>query len=883
MSKLLRTVFFDKHEKLGAKIVEFGGWEMPIQYSGGIVQEHLATRKGAGLFDVSHMGRFIFRGKGALAFLQHALTNNAAALLPGEAQYTIIPNAEGGAVDDSYLYRFFEDEFLLVVNASNRIKDWDHFQSILPEFPDVELIDRTMDLAMLSLQGPLSKDILLELIDSGSLPEPMRNCLSQVTIGGADILIARTGYTGEPVCFELFIKRDDALMIWDLLIEKGATPIALGARDTLRLEAGLPLYGHEFGIDQTGREIPIFAAGLANVAVSFSPLKGDFIGKAELKKQWEARKLIRKEGDFSRLEDLPRMIMPVAIAGRGIARAGDKVFIGEKEVGYMTSGTMVPKWKWVGEGLESRLIDEKEMRAIGLALLENNLRKGDRIEVELRGKRTEGVIVPYHMRGEAPPYARPIQYDHLFHEKAAAVQTAAPPEIKDLIKKSIANTVWRQRECVNLIPSEMTESRLVRLLSIMDPSGRYAEHKALKAFEETEIFYYQGADFIGWVEELLEAELRLYLGCREVETKVISGQMANAAVFSAMVHRINFGDRKREPRRMRRVMNHHIMKGGHLSSQPMGALRDFVARDPETEKPAVVNFPVLPDNQYRIDVAACRDIIANYQPELIILGKSVILYREPVAEIRALVDELSPESVIMYDMAHVLGLIGPYFQQPFQEGAEFVTGSTHKTFFGTQRGIVAANYSRDDYRWPLWEALQSRVFPGSVSNHHLGTMLGLLMATYEMNHFKDEYQPRVIANAKMFAKALADSGLDVAGDPALGYTETHQVVINVGYSKGPEIAKRLEDNNIIVNYQGRPQDEGFSAAGGLRLGVSEMTRFGMEETDFQELAGLIHDIVIKSKDLKEEVKSFRSRFLEMRYCFSEDEFDPLIEKLHRLI
>jgi len=212
-----------------------------------------------------------------------------------------------------------------------------------------------------------------------------------------------------------------------------------------------------------------------------------------------------------------------------------------------------------------------------------------------------------------------------------------------------------------------------------------------------------------------------------------------------------------------------------------------------------------------------------------------------------------------------------------------VTGSTHKTFFGTQRGVVAANYTRDDYRWPLWEALRSRTFPGSVSNHHLGTMLGLLMAAYEMNHFKDNYQPKVIANAKAFAKALSETGMDVAGDPALGYTETHQVVLNVGSGKGPEIARRLEENNIIVNYQGRPQDEGFSAAGGLRLGVSEMTRFGMEVDDFEELAGLIHDIVVEGKDLKEEVKSFRSRFLEMRYCFSEKEFAPLIEKLHGLI
>jgi len=195
MNQLRRTIFYDKHVRLGAKIVEFGGWEMPIQYPGGIVQEHLATRKGAGLFDVSHMGRFIFRGEGILAFLQHVLTNNAAALLPGESQYTIIPNTAGGAVDDTYLYRFFEDSYLLVVNAANRIKDWDHFQTILPKFAGVEMTDETENLAMLSLQGPLSKEILNGIIESGRLPEPVRNSLSRVTIAGADILVARTGYT----------------------------------------------------------------------------------------------------------------------------------------------------------------------------------------------------------------------------------------------------------------------------------------------------------------------------------------------------------------------------------------------------------------------------------------------------------------------------------------------------------------------------------------------------------------------------------------------------------------------------------------------------------------------------------------------------------------
>ena len=177
-------------------------------------------------------------------------------------------------------------------------------------------------------------------------------------------------------------------------------------------------------------------------------------------------------------------------------------------------------------------------------------------------------------------------------------------------------------------------------------------------------------------------------------------------------------------------MNNHIIKGGHLSAQPMGALRDFVMRDPKREKPAVVNFPVLADNPYKIDMKETRNLIIEHRPELIILGKSMIIHREPVAEIRAIIDELSLDCMLMYDMAHVLGLIGPYFQQPFKEGADIVTGSTHKTYYGTQRGIIAVNYTEDDLRYQFWEAIQRRSFPGSMSNHHLGTMVGLLLAAY---------------------------------------------------------------------------------------------------------------------------------------------------------
>jgi aminomethyltransferase len=268
---------------------------------------------------------------------------------------------------------------------------------------------------------------------------------------------------------------------------------------------------------------------------------------------------------------------------------------------------------------------------------------------------------------------------------------------------------------------------------------------------------------------------------------------------------------------------------------------------------------------------------------MIIFGKSMVLHREPVAEICRFIDEQDMRIVVVYDMAHVLGLVGPYFQEPFKEGADLVTGSTHKTFFGTQRGIVGSPFLEHEERYDLWEAVQRRAFPGSTSNHHLGTLLGLLMAAYEMNHFKNLYQPKVISNAKAFARALKDCGLDVAGDPALDFTETHQVIVKVGYGRGPEIAKRLEENNIICNYQAAPGEESFTVAGALRLGVSEMTRFGMEEEDFRALAGLFYDVVEKNKKVTDRVKTLRARFLDLRFCFRNEDYGGLMGRLHQLL
>jgi aminomethyltransferase len=883
MNELKRTPLYERHLAMGAKMVAFGGWEMPLYYPEGIVGEHLSTRKGAGLFDISHMGRFVIRGSGARRFLQHALTNNADALDAQwtSGQYTIIANDSGGAVDDAYLYLLENGDHLLVVNAANREKDLAHLNRCLKDFEDVNIEDRTESMAMLSLQGPMSRALLEGLITQGAIPEPLRNAMRTFFVEDIRIDAARTGYTGEPLCFELFMDRDKVGPLWEKLIERGATAAGLGARDTLRLEAGLTLYGHELGVDPEGLEIPVFAVPGARIGVSFSARKGDFVGRKPLETQFRAYERILFR-DYSLINDLPRLVQPVALTGRGIARAGARVLKDGRLSGYVTSGTMVPAWVFDGLGFGGRPTDGHELRPLCLAYMDSRIVEDDRVFIDVRGKLVEAVVVPYHLRSEAPPHARPIFVGR--ESEAKAVPDApALSKVQDLLRKTIENTRWRQHECINLIPSEMTPSPMVRLLSVMDPAFRYAEHREIKAFYELDVFYYQGTDFIAEVERLVEEEFKRFLGCPEVETRLISGQLANMAVFSGMVDYINRADRKREPRRIGQVMNNHIIKGGHLSAQPMGALRDYVARDPVTDRPAVVNFPVLGDNPHRIDVGAALALIDRYRPELVIFGKSMFIHKEPVAEIRRFIDDQGINAVIMYDAAHVLGLLGPHFQQPFEEGADLVTASTHKTFFGTQRGVIGSRFEEQEERYDLWEAIVRRTFPGSVSNHHLGTLLGLLMAAYEMNHFRDPYQRQVIANAKAFARALKEGGLDVAGDPAVEFTETHQVLINVGYGRGPLAAKQLERNNIICNYQAAPSDEGFTVASSLRMGVAEMTRFGMGPEDFRTLAGLIRDVLTKGTDVKEETKRLRGRFLELQFCFRKEDCGDLMDQLSRWV
>lgn len=320
MAVLKRTPLFEIYERFGGKIVEFGGWEMPVQFSN-IIEEHLAVRKAAGIFDVSHMGEISVQGAEAENFVQKLVTNNVKSMADFQVQYNLLCYPNGGVVDDLLVYKYSTTHYMLVVNASNIDKDYAWIIENRGDF-DVEITNISDDLAQLAVQGPNAEAIMQNLTEY-DLANLKFFYFAEVKVGGKDLLISRTGYTGEDG-FELYLKPEDAVDLWQLILHQGKDhgikPIGLGARDTLRFEATLPLYGHEISAEITPLE-----AGLG----FFVKLEtDDFLGKPALVKQKAA--------------GVARKLVAFEMIDRGVPRANYQVFQAGEPIGFVTTGSYSP-------------------------------------------------------------------------------------------------------------------------------------------------------------------------------------------------------------------------------------------------------------------------------------------------------------------------------------------------------------------------------------------------------------------------------------------------------------------------------------------------------------------------------------------------------------
>lgn len=340
-----RTPLHDRHVAAGAKLVDFAGWEMPVQYPAGLRAEHMAVREACGIFDVSHMGQIETRGPRALEMLQRLLSNDVAAIEPGGAQYSLLCREDGGVLDDLFSYRLAEDAYLTVTNAANHERDLDRFAVHAP-VSGAEVVDRRDELAMLAVQGPAARGIV-EQIAEGPLPPRMR--AHRQRLAGVEALVCGTGYTGEDGV-EVICDAADAGPLWDELLARGAQPAGLGARDTLRTEACFHLYGHDLSVDRNPIE-----AGLGWCCKEAT----DFIGA-------EAVAAMRAAGP-------PQKLVAFAIEGGGIARAGNEIQGG----GVVSSGTLSP---CLGIGVGLAYVPAEQAQV------------GTRLSIDVRGRVREAVV-----------------------------------------------------------------------------------------------------------------------------------------------------------------------------------------------------------------------------------------------------------------------------------------------------------------------------------------------------------------------------------------------------------------------------------------------------------------------------------------------------------
>jgi len=389
-----------------------------------------------------------------------------------------------------------------------------------------------------------------------------------------------------------------------------------------------------------------------------------------------------------------------------------------------------------------------------------------------------------------------------------------------------------------LIASENITSNTVRILLASDLSHRYAEGEVGNRF-------YQGCEYIDEIEEHAINYAKELFEAEHVNVKPTSGVNANIAALFALT---SPGDK---------IMALSVHDGGHISHSrySVPSIRDLKLK----------NLPFEPQ-EMNIDVDKMVKEIKEYKPKLILLGGSLFLFPHPILEAREAADEV--DARIVYDASHVLGLIaGKKFQDPLREGADVVTSSTHKTFPGPQGAIIVCRNS-------LREEIDKAVFPGTVSNHHLHHVAGLAVTLVEMKHFGAEYAAQILSNAKALAQSLYDEKFDVLCEHK-GFTESHQIAVDVrGYGGGDSVAMKLEKANIIINKNMLPFDKSPEEPSGIRLGVQELTRIGMKESEMREIAAFIKRVVIGGEDenrVKKEVIELRKGFQHVQYCFDGED------------
>jgi glycine hydroxymethyltransferase len=403
--------------------------------------------------------------------------------------------------------------------------------------------------------------------------------------------------------------------------------------------------------------------------------------------------------------------------------------------------------------------------------------------------------------------------------------------IEELVRKQ---NEWRAKT-LNLIASENVLSNRARHVMGSDFVHRYAEgHPGER--------YYQGTEIIDEIESRIKKNLKSLFRCKQVDVRPISGTVANESVFSRY---INPGDV---------VMVNSTPGGGHISHHRAGSVGKYTHN--------IVNFPLTQDG-YRIDVERTLALAETLEPKVMILGKSLFLFPEPVRELAGF---CRPRGIaLLYDGAHVLGLIaGREFQDPLEEGALLITASTHKTYFGSQRGLILSNTGEAE-----WRKIDKGAFPGSSSNHHLDTLVALAIATYEMMEFGQPYAQQTIANAKALGVKLYEMGFHVQA-AELGFTASHQLAVDVSeVGGGDEVARHLKDNNIILNMNLLPSEslDQVTNPAGIRLGVQEMTRFGMKESEMETIARFFKTCLMDGKYVGDEVAEFRKNFSRVHYSF----------------